>query len=606
MEETMIGQLLHRHFELKKFLRRLIHWLTWLTIPGPSYQVGALKLAALSLVSTVFFLFVGELTFPGGAFQFTDYAKALIEGTAGPHLSARDIGYPLLLLATGYQFHHSFIGVILVQAAMAWAMPLLVYGAVGPFFRAAAYLAGLATIVSMSPYLFMKMIHHDQLYIFLSLLTIYLAIAYLRNSKIPYLYFAISALIAASLTRPAGNLLALPLLLLLWFFRPVAWKHYLACGLIVSLCMFTYAEHRTRLLGVTMEGSVPSYKGRQIFYNLYVNSPDFGVKVDESLGPATARLYAKARNELKKGSLEGERMNIWYRAHNFPDTAKYFWFTQFNGKNEAFIDSLINHPSHDYFEFFCWVETTDQVFLHSAIEIVRKYPLYPIQIMLKNAALFFWTPGYAHGRFGLSFDSFGREGLNFLPLNGDIATAQIEAYIPDPGKMELLSRDKALILELRAKTEYLEKIWKKNYEIFNQIAFILAVIALVGMIVSRNHSRPAIAVTWLFLLYNVLVTSAFAEPNYRYHFFVIPMLLVLAGLGAGFVFTATTELHRRLPQLRRVWPFIDTKPELSDQELSPDFKRNQCFFYAAIALIALSVAIGWAYLLRLQSVIDVL
>jgi len=239
------------------------------------------------------------------------------------------------------------------------------------------------------------------------------------------------------------------------------------------------------------------------------------------------------------------------------------------------------------------------------MEIARKYPLYPIRIMLRNAALFFWTPGYAHGRFGLSFNSFGQEGLIFLPLHGDIATAQIEAYISDPGKLELLSRDKALILKMRAKIASLEKTWRKNYTLINQIAFVLATVAFVGMIVSRSNLRPAIAVTWLFFLYNALVTSAFAEPNYRYHFFIIPMLLILAGVGVGFILTVTTELFRRVPGLRLLWSRIDAKSESSGPDLSQGFMQHQWIACAAISLIAGCVAIGWAYLLRLQSGIGV-
>jgi hypothetical protein len=353
-----------------------------------------------------------------------------------------------------------------------------------------------------------------------------------------------------------------------------------------------------------MEGSVPSYKGRQIFYNLYVNSADFGIRVDESLGPATARLFAHAREELRPGSLNGERLNIWYRSHNFTEAAKKFWFTQFDGRNEAFIESLIQHPSHDYFEFFCWVETTDQVFLSSAMEIARKYPLYPIQVTLRNVALFFWTPGYAHGRFGLSFNSFNPEGLHFIPLHGDISRAQIEAYVPAPGKLELLARDPALILSVRADAKRIEQVWVENYETFNRIAFLLALIALAGMFFGGSDMRSATAVTWLFFLYNALATCAFAEPNYRYHFFVLPMLFILGGLGLGFILETASRVIVLEPRLRVAQSWVDAT--FGHALKSAGAVQNPILYIRlkvacfAIALISGCVGIGWAYLLQTQ------
>ena len=39
-----------------------------------------------------------------------------------------------------------------------------------------------------------------------------------------------------------------------------------------------------RVLGRTPEGSRPSYFGRQIFYNLYINSAEYGISITPALG----------------------------------------------------------------------------------------------------------------------------------------------------------------------------------------------------------------------------------------------------------------------------------------------------------------------------------
>ncbi len=511
----------------------------------PTFGSGALKLAAWSLLGTSFFLFVGAFTFPGGAFQFTDYAEVLahgIQATVRYHqLYERDIGYPLLLLAVGYPATHSFIGIVLLQAAMSWSRPLLVYGAIGPRHHVAGFAAGLTTILSMSPFLFMKMIHHDQAYVFLSLLAVYPATSFVRSSRIAVLYLALAAVIAASLTRPASNLFAISLLILLWLYRPANWPHYIAGLAAVLACALIYADHRARLLGVTRNGTVPSYVGRQIFYNLYMNSAAFGIRVDPSIGPATAHLFDRARDVLATGSLHAEALEAFYRAQNIPQAARRFWFTRFDGANGAFIDSLERHPSYDYFEFFCQVEKNDRAFLLAAREIVDKHPLYPLRYTLRNLGLFFFSPGYAHGRFGLTFDSFGPQRASFPPLEPEIATAQLNAFVPEPGKAELLRPAPHFIASLRQRLRPLLIAWEHGYRAGDRVLLTLALVAVATLFRGPRELRAPTAIAWLCLLYNAFITSAFAEPSYRYHFMVLPVRCTLAGLGLATVGSITAR-----------------------------------------------------------------
>lgn len=506
--------------------------------PGPTYERGAFKLAIWSALFTLFFLYVGATTFPGGAFQFIFYTTALVDsrealGSLVSNLFARDIGYPLLLLATGYSGHGSFLGVIFLQAIMAWLMPLLVYGCLGPQYRVASFTAGLATIFSLSPFLFMKMIHHDQAFIFFSLLAAYLATVYLRTSKLQFLYLAIMTLIAASLTRPAGNLLAIPLLGIFWVIRPVNWRHYLLCTAIVITCMFAYSKHRTLLFKDVPRENSRSYSGRQIFYNLYVNSAEFGVRVDESVGPATLKLFNQARALLEKKSLAD--LDYWYQAHGFPAAAKHYWFTQYVGDNDKFIDALTRFPSHDYFEFFCLVEPNDRVFLEAGLEIAKSNPLFVFKFLVRNISLFIWSPGYAHTRFGTTTNTFGPEGIYFMPFGADLAREQIKLFVPEPGKSELLNPDSPMVVKIRSWALPVEFIWRHSYQVFNKIAVLLSLFSLVAIFVRTSSLGTLAIVPWIFFLYQVLITCAFAEPNYRYHFFLLPTLFTLAAIGYAYL-----------------------------------------------------------------------
>lgn len=502
--------------------------------PGRDFAGGKIKLAAWSLVGTLFFLYFGAITFPGGAFQFADYTTALVQGRGAPHLFARDIGYPLLLIGTGYLLTYSFAGVLLAQAAMAWAMPLLVYALLGRGHRVAAYYAGLATILSMAPYLFMTMIHHDQAYIFLSLVTAYWAVRYLTGGRRRDMYIAVVALVLTALTRPAGNLLALPLLMLFMLLRPANWRHYVAGATIVVLCATAYAAHRSALFADIPKEYSRSYAGRQIFYNVYVNSADFGVRVDSSAGPANSRLFAKARALLQTETLAGEGPILadWYRVQNFTSAARIFSFGRFAGQDDRFINELTAHPSHDYFEFFCLVERDDAVFLEAAREIAAAHPDYLLRVALRNLKYFLWSPGYAHGRFRVRYEGLEPEQIYFLPMHPDVAASQVRAFVPSPAREQLLAPDPAYVRHVRTLVAPLEEAWKRMYHPVNQVTLTLAVLALLGALCGLPRStRPAVLVLWLMLLYNAVVTCTFAEPNYRYHFFQLTLQIGLAGCG---------------------------------------------------------------------------
>ena len=99
----------------------------------------------------------GEFGFPGGPRQFVDYANAIIHDTTlQPSVAQRDAGYPLILILSGYPALNSLIPLLLIQAAFAIALPLLIYGSVRRLSVRIAYLTGLATILTLSPYYFMK------------------------------------------------------------------------------------------------------------------------------------------------------------------------------------------------------------------------------------------------------------------------------------------------------------------------------------------------------------------------------------------------------------------------------------------------------------------
>jgi hypothetical protein len=186
-----------------------------LFLPSKSWHVDAGKLALLGLGATTYFLFTSIYYFPAGADEFLYYARALAEGkTLAPAVSQRDIGYPFLLLLSGYTLNGSFIGITLIEAAFAILMPVLVYWSIVRASPTVAFYTGIVSIVSLAPIYFFKWIHHDQAYIFFIILVISLLANFLQSRQYGFLYCFTFAALAASFTRPAGNLL-FPVLLVI-------------------------------------------------------------------------------------------------------------------------------------------------------------------------------------------------------------------------------------------------------------------------------------------------------------------------------------------------------------------------------------------------------
>src|SRR5262249_3538980 len=157
-------------------------------LPGGNHAINRTIIVVLGLIATAFFLCTARPYFAGGAGSFLQYALAVVGGEKTTDILQRDIGYPLLLILTGYTVTGSLIGLIAAQAAMAVAAPLLVYQAVGTSHPRAALIAALMAIVSLVPYQTIKMIYPDTLYVFLALASALGYLWFIRSGRPVALY----------------------------------------------------------------------------------------------------------------------------------------------------------------------------------------------------------------------------------------------------------------------------------------------------------------------------------------------------------------------------------------------------------------------------------
>ena len=237
-----------------------------LFVPSGSVPADRAKLALLGTLAATFFLFATKTWFPGGASQFIQYAEAIVHGTTlPPDLAARDAGYPLLVVLSGYLSLHSFIPLLLIQAGFAILLPIAVYESLRRLSPMTAYYVGLASIVTLSPFYFMKMIHHDQTYIFFTELMLCLLLIFVQTKQPRFLYVFTIAAICASIARPAGNAL-FPLFLVIGYLAARgSILHYLACSAVFATFVAGYAWHREVIFDMQHSPATPSYFGTADF-----------------------------------------------------------------------------------------------------------------------------------------------------------------------------------------------------------------------------------------------------------------------------------------------------------------------------------------------------
>jgi hypothetical protein len=521
-----------------------------LFVPSKSPDTDIAKLALLGLAVTGFFLFTAPVFFPGGAGTFMTYAEAIIYGkTLSPHVAQRDVGFPLIVLLSGYTLNGSLIGIILIHAIFAIAMPILIYLAVYRISATIAFLVGLFAIASLAPIYFMKWIHHDQGYIFFSVLLVAWLTIYLQSCRYPYLYLFTGAALAASFTRPAGNALFPLFLVIAYIAARGRIVHYAACVAIFVVVTFGYMWHRYEIFDMAHSESTPSYTGQQVFYNLYANSAEFDVLLSSALGPNLARITQSLYKAIQPSMRESDfirRAAVHHYAS--PTPRKFLEEHIYPFTPGEFIQQVFKFPSWDYWLLMCEAERNDQVFLQASFEIARAHPWYVVSFFGRNVAIFLLRPGAAHTRYNLN--PFDRVGLDFPPAfsgSGVEGTSELYSRAAREVQFKPLSVEPMIFAKAFARVE---KIWGEWYQPIVTVTLVLMIVAWIGAAVrlicwwrpslgmcaignwfDANGLVASIVAVSVLLFYNVAVTSAFADPDYRYHNFIVLLRILIAGYG---------------------------------------------------------------------------
>jgi hypothetical protein len=505
--------------------------------------VDAGKLALLGLAITVFFLFTGTYYFPGGAHQFLAYADAVLYGHKLPsEVAQRDVGYPLLLLLGGYPGWESILGITLIQAAFAIMMPILIYWSLLAASPTIAFYAGALSAVSFAPIYFLKWIHHDQTYIFFVVLVTVMLAVFLQSREYRFLYFFTLAAIGASVSRPAGNLLFPLLVIVAYVTVRGRIAHYLSCVMIFVTVAGLYQWHRYEIFDMRHQASIPSYTGQQIFYNLYVNSAEFGVRLTPDLGPALRSITESLRSSLQPNVREAPYMQTLIAQYP-PDFANNHILPY---TPDQLIDEIFERPNYEYYNLLASADPDDQSYLRASWEIVQAHPLYVLQYSLRNMLKYLFDPGYSHTRNNVH--SYHKIELQFLPSGGAVYDSD-KVSKRAASEMQYNSLSETPRMVQKAFSGIVD-FWLLHFDLFVFATSVLMIIAWIGVLLrvfcaimpqtklcqcfmfpAINGIVAGIVTASMFLLYNAAVTSAFAEPDYRYFHFSELLRILISGFA---------------------------------------------------------------------------
>ena len=525
-----------------------------LFFPSRSMHISIGKLALIGMLVATFFLFTAGYVFPGGAVHYPDWAEAIVHGTTlPPGVAQREVGFPLLYILGGFPFTHSFIGLTLILAAFAVLISVLVYLCLAGSSPSVAYYMGLVCIISLSPFTYIKFFYPDEAYIFFNLLAVTFLIGFIQSKgKFKLLYFFTLTALMASFTRTAGNLMYPVLLAIAYFSVRGSLRHYVICILIFALGTGLYQWHRYEIFDIRHQPAIPSGKGMQTIYPIYLYLRDFGLQLSPDIGPNTKLLQERLREKIGPDVRHSP-----FIQNILPSTPQ-----EFKEKNiypytpEQLINKIFTEPNEEYYYILLEIAgNDDQFLLNISKEIAKAHPWYMVQYSMRNFRHALFDPGFATTRYNTL--GYGHAGYDFIPGSpswGVRSADTVGQFGPRATKEMEYFPVKTAPIVIQVLFYGIKKAHMKSYNTYIRITSLLVIIAWLAAclgVLSHVFSHrkffqriknigtdrliaPIIAASAL-VVYEGLVTSVFCQPVYRYFHLTEPLRLVVAGFGAVFL-----------------------------------------------------------------------
>jgi hypothetical protein len=475
--------------------------------------------------------------------SYIDFAF-ILTGKPDSSVYFRTPGYPLIMIASGVTLLKSFIGLILVQLAMALYIPIVIYKTLNHINRKAGYLAAEISIFSLTPYLYMKAILTEQSYIFVLLLSIYAAAKYFHTKNVKYVYFISIALAVAILIRPSSSLIFFIFFSLTTLFVPRKALHSIAAAIIVVASIALWAFLRPIVLNMPeSRGSTANVTGRALFYNAFLFSAG---NMKKSNGPGTAELIDTLDKYLRNNQSAPDVFLA--KTADRSDEFKRYFYGRFKGDPAGLVREMFDHPSFTY-ETFIWEvadkavgpEKSDRLQLSASLEFLKKHPGTGVRFFLENLAGFTISQPL-HPNHDLDLDV--RVGV--LTPRIDILTFEGITYYMDGLPPHLLKEagfdplGKILVPLRRLAT----KILGIFFFDFRPLIFFFMLLGVICLF-RTSDGRPIAALCFLIIAYNALATSVFAVPVPRLINHTILVEIMMASIVMEFLIERLRQTDSR-------------------------------------------------------------
>lgn len=452
--------------------------------------------------------------------------------TGKPDNSAyfRTPGYPLIMIASGVTLLKSFIGLILVQLAMALLIPVIIYRTLSDINHRAGCYAALISIFSLTPYLYMKAVLTEQSYIFFLLLSILLATKYFLTKSVMYIYLLSVALAAVIIIRPSSSLIFFIFLPLTIIFIPRKILHSIAAIVIVVASMAFWAYLRPIVLNMPeSKGSTSNLTGKALFFNAYLFSAG---EMNSTNGPGTAELI----NTLKEYLADNQPQidDFLARTKDKNDEFKQYFYGRFKGDADALVREMFDHPSFTYFSFMWAImdkavgpEKSDRLQFDASLELLKKHPGTGLRFLFENL-IGFSISQPLHPNHDLDLDI----RIGVLTPRIDILTFEgITDYMDGlPPRMVKEAAFEPLHKILVPARRLLTKLAGIIYFDLRPFIFILMLFGVISLLRTTDH-RPIAVLCFLVVAYNALATSVFASPIPRLINHTIMVEIIMASIA---------------------------------------------------------------------------
>ena len=379
-------------------------------------------------------------------------------------------------------------------------------------------------------------------------------------------------------------------------------------------CALTNHVLRSELL-YSKGAKTNEYTGGQIFFNPYINSLDYGIRLSGDLGPNMKRLTDEVYQAMLPSPRSSKFLTNLYQAEAPPSEFRDqviipFLNVYFYPYTAAQVrQQLFDLPNWEYY-YVIFSVVPDSVLLKASWEIIQKHPLFAIEYTARNLWYFLYQPGYFHTRFN-PVPMF--HGGIFFPLDGQIAIGG-GAFGANAAILGLPARATG---ELAFDTYGLQPDWMRrlyagirftwlaSYDAIMRGMFVFMVAAWSVLILhlSSVWSQSVRMRKWVefigadqlsayvlyisvFIFYNAIITAAFTDPDYRYGDMVLLIKLLLAGIGCIAVGRFARGLLRPLlPSLRKGHDCTLASPI--------DLHEGRVLGTSLIVAIAISAAWAW-------------